>query len=101
MFINIMHSYREVVAICDKELLGEVFEEGKFRLDVKESFYKGTEGKQVTESELLKIISNLSREDATFNIVGNRSISAALKVGLIGEDGIKQIKGVPFALVLL
>ena len=98
MFINIIHSYRDVVAICDKELLGKKVEDEKFQLDVKESFYKG---KQVSEEELLKIINNLSREDATFNIVGERSVAIALKVGVILESGIKEIKGIPFALVLL
>ncbi len=98
MFINIIHTYRDVVAICDKELLGKVFEEGKFQLDVKESFYKG---RQVNEEEALKIINNLSREDATFNIIGEKSVNAALKAGVIAEEGIKEIDGIPFALVLL
>lgn len=86
------------MAVCDKELLGKVFEEGKFQLDVKESFYKG---KEVNKEELLKIIYNLSREDATFNIVGKKSIAIALRAGVILEEGIKEIKGIPFALVLL
>ena len=98
MFVNIINSYRDVVAVCDKELLGKVFEDGKFQLDVKESFYKG---KQVSEAELLKIIKNLSMEDATFNIVGRNSVNAALKAGVITKEGIKEIQGVPFALVLL
>ncbi len=98
MFVNIINSYRDVVAVCDKELLGKVFEDEKFRLDVKESFYKG---KQVSEAELLKIIKNLSMEDATFNIVGRNSVNTALKAGVITREGVKEIQGVPFALVLL
>lgn len=98
MYINIINSYRDVVAVCDKEILGKIFEEGKFQLDVKESFYKG---KQVSEAELLKIIKNLSMEDATFNIVGRNSVNAALKAGVITQEGIKEIQGVPFALILL
>jgi len=99
MFIvNIIHTYRDVVAICDKELLGKKVEDEKFQLDVKESFYKG---KEVSEQELLKIIDTLSREDATFNLVGKRSINIALKTGLILEEGIREIKGIPFALVLI
>jgi hypothetical protein len=97
-FINIINSYRNIVAICDKELLGKVFEEEKFQLDVKESFYKG---KEVSEEELIKIINNLSREDATFNIVGKNSVNIALKTGVINKEGIKEIEGIPFAMVLL
>ena len=40
-------------------------------------------------------------EDATFNIVGEESIKIALKIGIINKNGIKEIQGVPFALVLL
>jgi hypothetical protein len=98
VLIKVITSYRNVVAICDKELLGKRFEEGKFQLDIKESFYKGEE---VSEEEAIRIIKKMSREDATFNIVGKQSINTALKAGIIEKDGIGEIKGVPFALVLL
>ena len=39
MFVNVIKSYRDVVAICDKELIGKKFEEGNFQLDVKENFF--------------------------------------------------------------
>jgi hypothetical protein len=100
-FINVIDTYRYVVAICDKELLGKKFEDDKFQLDVKESFYKGKDGREANERELLEIISKLVREDATFNIVGKNSVSLALRIGLITEEGIKEIQGVPFSLVLI
>ena len=53
MFIRVIKSYRDVVALCDSELLGKKFEEGDFQLDIKESFYKGDE---VSEEEASKII---------------------------------------------
>ncbi|MDD5012259.1 MAG: DUF424 family protein [Candidatus Nanoarchaeia archaeon] len=96
--INVIKSYRDVVAICDKELLGKKFESGKFQLDVKENFYKG---KEADEKEVTKIINNMLGEDATFNIVGKNSIALALKTGIINQEGIKEINGIPFALVLL
>jgi len=99
MFIKIHKSYRDVVAICDNELLGKVFEESnnKAILEIKESFYKGDE---VNEEKALEIIDFHSKEDATFNIVGKNSISLALKSGIISKDGIKKVKGIPFTLVL-
>ena len=97
-YINIINSYRYVVAICDKELLGKVFEEGKFQLDVKESFYKG---KEIDEEKLLETIRKMAGEDATFNIVGEKSVNIALRAGIITEEGIGKIQGVRFALVLL
>ena len=98
IIINVISSYRDVVAVCDSELLGKRFEEGKFQLDVKESFYKGEE---VDEERAIQIKKRMSGEDATFNIVGKNSIDIALKAGIIIEEGIGEIQGVPFALVLI
>lgn len=97
MFVNVIKSYRDVVAVCDKELLGKKFEEGKFQLDLKESFYKGEE---IPEKEILETMRNFAKEDSTFNIVGEKSISSALKAGIISEEGIKRIQGIPYTLIL-
>lgn len=40
-------------------------------------------------------------EDATFNIVGKKSIELALKHGIVLKEGIKEIHGIPFAMILL
>jgi hypothetical protein len=98
MIVNVIKSYRDVVAICDKDILGKKFEEGKFQLDIKESFFKG---KDESEEKAIEIMKNMSGEDATFNIVGEESINAALKAGVIFKESIGRIKGIPFALVLL
>ncbi|SRR3989338_327322 len=98
MLVNIIKSYREVVAICDSELLGKYFEEGNFQLDVKESFYKGN---KKTEQEVIQIILDMKSEDATFNLVGERAVNAAIKAGLISEDSVRKIQGIPFVLVFM
>jgi len=97
MFLNIIKSYRDVVAVCDSEILGKKVEEGKFQLNVKENFYKG---QKVAPESLIKTMRKMSVEDATFNIVGKKSVNAALKAGIISEEEIGRIKGIPFALVL-
>jgi len=86
------------VAICDSELIGKTFEQGNLQLEVKESFFKGDE---VSEEELREIINDMSVEDATFNIVGEKSVKLALEEGIIHKDCIKKIQGIPFALVLV
>jgi len=97
-FINVINSYRNIVAICDSELIGKKFESKKFQLDIKESFY----GKdKVSGDEAIKIMKKMRNEDATFNIVGKNSVNIALKIEVINKKGIKEIKGIPFALVLL
>jgi len=98
MLVKIHKSYRDIVAICDSELLGKFFEKDNFQLDVKESFYNGN---KKTKSEVLDIIQNMAVEDATFNIVGKKSVNVALEAGIINKQGIKEISGIPFALVLL
>ena len=98
MLVNVIETYRDVVAVCDKELLGKKFEEGKFQLDIKESFYKG---KETSEEDLIKIMKSFSREDATFNIVGKKSVATAMKAGIVSEDDVRKIKGIPFVLIFL
>ena len=97
MFVNIIKAYREIVAICDSELLGKKFEEGRFQLDIKENFYKG---KEANENEILEIMDKFSKKDATFNLVGQKSIELGLKAGIISQEEIGEIKGTPFALAL-
>jgi len=97
MFVRIIKTYRDVVAICDDNLIGKKFEEGKFQLDVKENFFKG---QKTSEEELIDIIRNESVEDATFNIVGEKSVGVALKLGIVSENEIKKIQGIPFVLIL-
>ena len=97
MIAKIHKSYRDVVGICDKELLGKRFEEGKFQLDVKESFFKD---KELTSEQAQELFLYMSAEDATFNIIGKKSTDMALKVGVINKEGINTIDGIPFALIL-
>jgi len=98
MIISIIKTYRDIVTLCDKELLGKYFEEGQFQLDVKESFYSG---EKTTEEEAIIILQDMAREDYTFNIVGEKSTNTAVKAGIITEEGVRKIQGIPFALVLL
>jgi hypothetical protein len=98
MFIKIHKAYREVIAICDEDLLGKKFEDGKRVLDVRENFFKG---EKIEESKLLELMQEFVKSDATFNIIGEKSVSIAIKAGIITKDGIKRIKGIPYALVLL
>ena len=98
MQVKIQKSYRYIVAICDSELVGKYFDEEEFQLDLKESFYKGEEK---SKDETLQIIKDMSKEDATFNIVGEEAIQTALEAEIISEDSIRKIKGIPFSMVLL
>jgi len=98
MLIKIHKSYRQVVAICDSELIGQKIEEGKKQLDVRENFFKGDE---IQEAELIEKMQDYAQDDSIFNIIGEKSVRCALKAGIISKEGILKVNGVPYALVLL
>lgn len=107
MFVNIIKGYRDVVAICDSDLLGKKFEElsesGELilQLDVKENFYKGKEGREIDNEELLALIKSFSLEDATFNIVGENSVAVAIRAGIVSRESVKRIQEIPYAMVFI
>ncbi len=96
--VKIHNSYRDIIAICDSDLIGRKFEEDKLQIHVKESFFNGEE---MNEEQVSNIIQEGKTEDVTFNIIGENSVNIALKQGLITEEGIIKIQGIPVALVLL
>lgn len=98
MLLKVHESYRYVVAICDSDLLDKKFEEGNKQLDVTGNFFRGEEK---TKEEVKEIIEDMKLEDATFNLAGKETISLALEIGLIEEEGIVFVSGIPVALVLL
>ena len=98
MLVKIHKSYRDVIAICDSDLLGKRFGEGEMQLDLTGPFFQGEEK---TKEELKEIIEDCEREDGTFFIVGKESVSLCKEVGLVENEGVKEIQGVPVALTLL
>lgn len=98
MLVKIHKSYRDVVAVCDSDLLGKKFEEGIKVLEVRENFYNGEEK---SAEELIALLKDMAMEDATFNIAGPKSVQCALQAGIIAKEGIRQVQGIPFALMLL
>jgi len=98
MLVKIHKSYRTIVAVCDAELLGKIFEEGKMQIDVSDAFYGG---EKKTDKEVIELLKDSATEDATFNILGEKSVNAAIKAGIIDGKGIIRIQGIPHALSLL
>lgn len=98
MRIKIHESYRKVVALADSELIGKTFEEGKKILDVRENFYSGDE---IGDDFVVQKLKRLALDDATFNIVGEKAVAAALKAEVISEENVGNVQGIPFALLLL
>jgi len=97
MLVKIHKAYRKTIAVCDVELLGKKFEEGNMQLYVNEEFYGG---EKKTEDEIVKILRREKYEDSIFNLVGEKSINAGIKAGIIERECIIKIEGIPHALSL-
>ncbi len=97
MLVKIHNSYRDIIAVCDSELHGKRFEQGKMQIEIGEFF----NGEEKSIEEVRDILLNAKKEDAIFNIVGENACKLALDCGIIREKGIKKIQEIPVALVLL
>ena len=98
MQIKIHESYRKIIALADSNLIGKTFTQDNKQIKVKSSFF---EDKEKNKEEILKILKEMDKEDATFYIVGEESIESALESKIISKEGIMTIDGIPIALVLL
>ena len=98
ILLRIHESYRWVVAVCDADVFGKKLVDGKCVLDISGDFFNG---KAVNESRARDEIIRCVNEDATFNFVGEKSVGLARELGIVKNEGIINIDGVPVALVLL
>lgn len=92
MYLKIHESNgQRIVAVCDKELIGTVLEEGKYLIDLKKysSFYKGN---LATQEEVSKALNSFT----SANLVGKKAVGVALSKKLVSEDKIVIIKNLPF-----
>ncbi|MDP4012625.1 MAG: DUF424 family protein [Candidatus Nanoarchaeia archaeon] len=92
MYIKIHETpeQRNIIALCDKALIGKTLTQGEIELKVSEKFYKGEELNEDKLSLILKGAINL-------NVLGEKAIAFALKCGVISENNIIKIQGVPHA----
>jgi hypothetical protein len=80
----------KMIAMCDEELMGSIFQEGKMVIDLQRygGFYKGD---LLTEDDVRSQI-----DDTVYsaNVVGNRSVQILLDAKLIKKSDIKTVQGV-------
>lgn len=91
MFVKIHKSKdKEILAVCDEDIIGKKFEQGDLCIEVSESFYKD---KRVNRKELEALL--ITYDD--INIVGKQSIEISLELNIIQKENIIYIKGIPHA----
>jgi len=78
--------------ICDIDLLGKKIIKDNFNINISKSFY----GEKIVEQ---KEAQSLLKNAKIINMVGKKTISLSLELGVGSENGIKIINGVPFLIV--
>jgi hypothetical protein len=83
----------EIIAMCDEELLGKVYREGKAELDLAtySGFYKGDLVAEKAAESIAAI-----NDFYTANIVGKRAVGIFLKKGLATKDDVRTVDGVHY-----
>jgi hypothetical protein len=90
------HTSKEgiLLAVCDSDILGKKFEDDKLQLDLTGGFYKGEEKSEDELREMLKTA-------YIVNLVGKNSVDFAIKEGIVSEDNVIKVQGVPHAQAVL
>jgi hypothetical protein len=94
MFLKVHRSRRDgdVVAVCDCELLNTTLSNGEIEVHIAESFYGNC---RVSENEVRDALMHAGNA----NLMGERTVSLAIDMGLISPSGCIMINNVPHALI--
>ncbi len=82
-----------LVAVCDRDVLGETFAEGEISLTVSEEFYGGDPADEEA------VVRSLARADVA-NIVGARAVELAVREGFVDEANVLEIEDTRHAQLL-
>ena len=84
----------ETVAVCDEDLLNQVFKEGNLKIEISNQFFGGN---LVTLDDAVDIL----KQSSYFNIVGENIINKAIDCHIFPKEGIRFINGVPMAMKMM
>lgn len=73
-----------LVSVCDRDIIGETFENGDVSLTVDEGFYGGEQVDAET------VIESLERA-AVANLVGTEAVTLAIEHGFVAEGNVLEI----------
>lgn len=84
---------KEVVGICDRELIGQTLTEGDVSVQITESFF----GNQpASEEEIIRVLNTSDN----ISIFGKRCIELAIDKGLLERESCRIVAGVPYATII-
>ena len=76
-----------LVSVCDADLLGRTFENGKVSITVEESFYGGEDA---VEADADAVVAGLRRASVA-NLVGEECVGVAVDAGLVDEATVLEV----------
>ena len=82
-----------LVAICDKNLIGKTFQEGKLKLEVKKDFYGDM---LCSVEEAVNLLNNAELA----NLVGEKIVKATIENKLIDPRAVMYIDGIPHVQIM-
>ncbi|MCL4371706.1 DUF424 family protein [Candidatus Marsarchaeota archaeon] len=83
----------KILAMCDQELIGNVYEDGDILLDLKDyaDFYTGD---LVRDNE---VGIEPGEKFNSANVVGKASVKVAIEKDIIKSENVKSVNGIPYA----
>ncbi|MBN1544246.1 DUF424 family protein [Candidatus Woesearchaeota archaeon] len=84
----------KLFAICDSDILGEVFEEGGRQLNLSSRFYQG---KEMSEQDLERVL----KDSYVINAVGKKSVALLIRLKMVDKKNVLKVSGVPYAQCVL
>jgi hypothetical protein len=95
MYLKTHLSGKEVlIAVCDCELMGKKFAEGRLQVEIRPDFF-GDE--KATAQEVEEALAKATMA----NLVGELAVGHAIRLGYVTQDNVLNIKGVPCAQMVL
>lgn len=83
----------QVVAVCDRELLNTTIRHGDLEVEIREAFYGSM---LAEEQDVAKALAGA--ENA--NLMGERAVSLAVRMGLISRSSCIMVGAVPHAQII-
>ena len=88
----ITSSGNTILNICDPDLLDKIVKDKKIEIKISSKYYNDKTIDEIEAEYLLK-------KCTSANMVGEKTISLSLKIGIGSEKGVRRMDGIPFLII--
>ena len=81
-----------ILNICDPDLLDKIVKDKKIEIKISSKYYNDKTIDEIEAEYLLK-------KCTSANMVGEKTISLSLKIGIGSEKAVRRIDGIPFLII--